>query len=56
MQMAALRYAGTRYWLLREPVALDDRHLVGVLGEHVRGQQARETASNDDGMPPTRSP
>ncbi len=51
MGMAALRHAGPRLGALREPVALDDGHPVGVSGERVRRQEPREAPTHDHRMP-----
>ncbi|GAA3381426.1 hypothetical protein GCM10020367_72630 [Streptomyces sannanensis] len=49
--MPALRYAGPRPCAVREPVALDDGHPVGMPGKDVRREQPREAPAHDDGMP-----
>lgn len=36
---------------MREPVAVQDRHLVEVTGEHPRHEQASHSSSHDEGVP-----
>lgn len=51
--MPPLRHAGPRPAAVREPVALDDGHPLGMPGQHLRREQPRETPTHNNHMPPT---
>jgi hypothetical protein len=50
VQHAALRDALAGLHAIRQGVALDERYLLEVVGEHPRGQQTGHPAADDDGM------
>jgi hypothetical protein len=55
MRVPALRHAGPWHGALREPVALDYGHPVGVPGQDVRREEPCEAPAHDDGMSSARA-
>ena len=50
VQHAPLRDALAGPHAVRQRVALDERHLLEVVGKHPRGQQTGHAAADDDGV------
>ncbi len=46
--MAGLGDAAAEYGVFRQGIAFDQRHLVEMIGEHARRQQASDSAAEND--------